>query len=912
MIKPDINPKYIQYYEPFVSKMKHRESGGRNTDSKGRLIKAPTSTAAGIYQITNGTWKLIEKQVGRPLNRYILEDNESAMHQLFNNYCSSLVSNGIPINGTTLYCLHFYGQAQWIKKAIANPNASIYTAFDSKAIKANSWLIRLGTLGAVVNNFAKSQRGPTIDKLSSVPYTGKSNGFKYTGEDDNTEINYEKPPPPPDKTITCKKNQTIQEFIDDNNILMTPKELIKYLNNSKSIYNAYTQEDKKNYKETSVDLIKLGTKVLVPMYQVASQKSIYTINQTIIENQKYIAFVEKEVKKLLNNPDYKRANIIDNDLDGSKEYGTLSKRLNNISVWIWTKSTDYQNGSHLIDITPFIIDINTNVGENGGNFSFTLPSLTYDNLKEKDTNTEKFELPINWMLDNDFESFISKNSFHTMVNLEDQKIICDYKDDNDELKSNNQILRRNHSFFNTLLQKNDIVFIRFERLEMDKVYPNNVSGEFRKIPISDIPNNVYDMIGLIDNVSISANSSQSDQTVSVQGRDLSKLLIDDSIYNFIVGFGVQSKEQIIQDTNPDKSTGRVTVDVSGEKFNVGDGIAQDMTFNFFETHSIDEWITFIFSQLTNTVIAPSNLFSAYKDRSMITSRQNSINNDGDFTYKKTLASGIWQIVKLCFDSETTKRRLADDSLSTNTGSIINMVRKYAQKPFIDFSMDTYGDKFYFSFRKPPFTYDSFKTNPCINIFEADIIQDSLDFDTECYSMFQLDSLGSLIDATDGKNLLVVPAVLFREIAQLFGVRNLNVASNYLDFDISVSNLTEANIQHLVDQQNNDLEWIIESHIYLPFTRKGSIIMKGDRRIKRGMNIRHMGTGEVYYVDNVSNYASFSENTERMTTIQVSRGMVEKDLDKYFNLSERYSVNDKFNYKLNYNNFRYLLERRQFR
>ena len=527
--------------------------------------------------------------------------------------------------------------------------------------------------------------------------------------------------------------------------------------------------------------------------------------------------------------------------------------------------------------------------------------------------SKEFDIPLMWMKSDLYESFISKNSTHETVDYNSCDFKCDFKDDNDELGSIGKFLRRKPSFFNTILQKNDLIFIRFEKLQLDKTYSDFTNGEFKKISTQDIPNNVYDMIGLIDQVSIQTDGENSSQTVTIQGRDLSKLVIDDTIYNFIVGYGVQDKEQIIKNANPDKSTGRITIDVGEERINVGDGIMQDMEFNFFQTHSVDEWIVFILSQLTNTVIVNDNLFSSYKDRSLITSRQNSTNSDGNFQYKKTLASGIWQIIKICFDSEATKRRLADDSLSTNTGSLINMIRKYAQKPFFELNMDTYGDRYYFSVRKPPFTYESFKTNPCINIHDYDIIHESLDFDDEHYSMFQLDALGSFIEATDGQNLIVIPAVLFQQLRDIWGLRNLNIASNYLDFDMSVSNLTETNLEHLRQQQIQDLNWVIESHIYLPFTRKGSITIKGDRRIKRGMNIRNMGTGEVFYVDSVSNYASFSgEQTERYTTLSVSRGIVEKYIDVYFNLVKMDTLNNKDSYQEKTENIKFLLSRKQFR
>lgn len=911
MIYPPINAQFAQYYQPFVNKMKIRESGGKNVDSKGRIIKAKTSSAAGIYQVTNGTWKLIEKQLNRRCDRYNLDDNESIMHQLFNNYCSELTRYGVKINNTTLYGVHFAGNAKWMKTAFGNPNLSVNYGFGSAALKANPFLVRLGTLGAVFNNFAKSMNGPNISQMSNAQFYGKSVDYQ-----NNSPSNTDSPalPPPVDKAVTSKKDQTVAEFIESNNILMTENELISYLDNGNSIFKSYNQKQKIEYKKASKELIVSGTKVMIPMYQLAAPKSIYTVNQTIIENLKYTAFVEKEVRKLLDNPDYKKINNFASSDEQSLNFGSLFKRMNNISVWVWSKATDFSNGSHLIDITPFIIDLNTNVGENGGNFSMTLPTITYESLKSKETAESKdFDIPVTWMQSELFESFVSKNSTHELTDFDSNDIKCDYKDDNDEIKVNNKILKRKPSFFNTILQKNDVVFIRFERLAVDRVYSGYESGEFRKIPAADLAGNVYDMIGLIDTVALATNGENSDQIVSIQGRDLSKLLIDDSIYNFIVGYGVQDREQIIKNSNQTKSTGRIAIDVDEARYNVGDGIAQDLEFNFFQTHSIDEWITFILSQLTNITIAPDNLFNGYKNRSMITSRQNSVNSNGDFNYKETLASGIWQIVKLCFDAPTLKRRLADDSLSTNTGSLINIIRKYAQKPFVDFNMDTYGDRFYFMFRKPPFTYDSFKTNPCINIFDSDITKESLEFDTEYYTMFQLDALGSMIDATDGANLITIPAVMMPEMAKIFGLRNLNIGSNYLDFDMSVSNLTTSNLDHLREQQANDLNWIIESHIYLPFTRKGSITIKGDRRIKRGMNIRNTGTGEVFYVDSVSNFASFgSDQSERLTTIQVSRGVVEKHLEVYFNLVKIDKLNDNYTYKEDIKNIQFLLSRKQFR
>ena len=76
-------------------------------------------------------------------------------------------------------------------------------------------------------------------------------------------------------------------------------------------------------------------------------------------------------------------------------------------------------------------------------------------------------------------------------------------------------------------------------------------------------------------------------------------------------------------------------------------------------------------------------------------------------------------------------------------------------------------------------------------------------------------------------------------------------------------------------------YLIESNAYLPFTRRGTIVLnKGDRRIKKGSYIEYERTGEVFYVEAVINSASISGNqVNRSTVLQVSRGMIKRFVDK---------------------------------
>ena len=86
---------------------------------------------------------------------------------------------------------------------------------------------------------------------------------------------------------------------------------------------------------------------------------------------------------------------------------------------------------------------------------------------------------------------------------------------------------------------------------------------------------------------------------------------------------------------------------------------------------------------------------------------------------------------------------------------------------------------------------------------------------------------------------------------------------------------------------DDLCWLLEVMAYKPFTRRGVIIIKGDRRIKRGMWIYYSKTNEIFYVDAVQNSISIDDKqTDRLTTLQVSRGMV-------LGFTEKVGVSDKF-------------------
>lgn len=161
----------------------------------------------------------------------------------------------------------------------------------------------------------------------------------------------------------------------------------------------------------------------------------------------------------------------------------------------------------------------------------------------------------------------------------------------------------------------------------------------------------------------------------------------------------------------------------------------------------------------------------------------------------------------------------------------------------------------------------------VNINEDDIIRDTLRHTQMAYSWYEIEDRGSFI----GQNIEMghVPAAYFDEYAQVFGNRKLQVTSNYSDFRFfQDKSEDESNYSDMYAEQASQLlTFMVETNIPLPFTREGTIVINGDRRIKKGTYIYLRSTREVYYVNGVTNSMSMSSMVDRTTTLNVSRGMV---------------------------------------
>jgi D-alanyl-D-alanine carboxypeptidase len=264
------------------------------------------------------------------------------------------------------------------------------------------------------------------------------------------------------------------------------------------------------------------------------------------------------------------------------------------------------------------------------------------------------------------------------------------------------------------------------------------------------------------------------------------------------------------------------------------------------------------------------------------------------------APGIWQIIKLALDTGVTNRKVIDSSLSTANGSLMNFLKKACQEPFVELIMDTYGDMYYLTVRKPPTDRkgilslleakvtvegknDNVKTNTpnsertiagIIDIEPDDVIDEELSFDdADAISWYHLQPQSSFLGG-DQVSLAYLPAIFLPEYADIWGSKPLQLQHNYLP---TIYSDTDKNSLDIIQKQAiEDLRYIIESNAYLPFTRKGIIKTNGDRRYKVGNLVRFKPTGEIFHIDHVKqDYVIHDGTIDRTSTIVVSRGMVEQ-------------------------------------
>lgn len=631
--------------------------------------------------------------------------------------------------------------------------------------------------------------------------------------------------------------------------LFTSVELYNYKDNKDQI--EATRTPFQEYPLTVDDvLINPGTIIKVPLDK--RDKKVRPLADNIyIPNSDFTAFLDSNITDIINDIGYKPITM-----PKTQTAENLSYRINNsVSVWLWSKGLGEQKDKgKLMDITPFVLGVNTNVGKNGGNFSLQLAPVVgeYLSTKEwglKDKSTIKYSY-------NGQQNFVHRASVR--YPKKDTFVGPKSEGDTDEAE-----FRRARTLFHSVIKANDLVFIKFETLESEKNLRNKENSE---LTIEDLfleeknladgfskgSKQLFDMIGLIDVNSESYTAGAADIGIQLAGRDLMKLLLEDGEYFFPASvYGVNGG--VVSDEKDDPSSKRL--------------FGQLDFYEAFTEQTIPNIIKFIIGNLVNVEMVDSDLFTYYG-----TKRTRDIN--------EVETKGIWQIVKLAFDDELKDRKVVDASLLTDQGNLFSFISgKIVQEPFAEFYGDTWGNQYYFTTRKPPTDQKSYNSlaEIAIDINNSDVYDSNLMFDdSEVYSWYSLEPSAMFFGSSKESILEYLPARFFASYARIWGSRPYSVKHNYLNYQAFTGTNTSVESSQQISQSIQDLAYIIESNAYKPFTRKGTITIRGDRRIKIGTCIRLKGTNEIFYVDSVSNsYSITNETTDRVTVLTVSRGMIEE-------------------------------------
>ena len=554
--------------------------------------------------------------------------------------------------------------------------------------------------------------------------------------------------------------------------------------------------------------------------------------------------------------------------------GYLRNQSSVLTVFVWSRTSYLQDGgSGYLDLTKDVQSVTTS-NSTQGRSSFTL------SLNSTQANFEEGRWVKKGIIDLSSGQQVTKTSLNY-------------------IDGNRGYRKRSSIYYKEILSKNDLVFISFEELGIESN---------RK----EISSNWYDMIGMIDSVQVNTSANNQIQ-VTINGRSLVKVLESDNSY--FNPYSVGHSASIFGETP--FSTRRF---LDGRYHNLDSVLSR----------SIVDSIKFIFHQISSIGFVPNDIFSNFQNLTVVSRSEIKLNNKKveqsavSELYKNVHVSeqkevkGIWQIMKLFVDDSVRDLRVVDDSISNPNGTIYDLIKKVAQEPFVEMFTDTYGDKFYIILRRPPFDQDAIlsflsnfineeesqaygpevhsgegsdiltfndsqlhpvnlstvvlsKGSKTLEVTEDMVINESLSYSDESYSWFQLTDKGNYAGAS--VYLGIFPGVYFDDYAQVFGNTRFSVISNYSNLDFWSDKSEGSRLDLYAKHASELLGWLIETHIYLPFTRTGSITIQGDRRFKAGTFLHYIPTDEVFYIKEVTHQLSVGVEINRVTTLSVERGMV---------------------------------------
>lgn len=412
--------------------------------------------------------------------------------------------------------------------------------------------------------------------------------------------------------------KTIKEFMEREYIYgITPDEFFSV--NKELIFQQYSEKDKENEKkrsgkwpesanDISVDsLLPYPCKLKINPNKILAEIAITQTNAQI-DTSDFYAFAYEKIQNILQDEGYK----ID----------STTKRNVDCQVFGWFKSM-YQLGlsqkkkqrtymgkgydSEFADLSRYVISLATSVTANGGSFTMRLPVISSRSsgvsimvTDDKINNGEQ-----------DVVGSFGRGSKDTMIyNFGKERSDFFAKSSFNDIESN---------YFNWLISSNDLIFISFEKLEMELKRNPLASGDSDNFDIETaISSGIYDMIGLVDDVKVVSDSSSSTAYVEVTGRDLMKLLIEDGSFFFNPSTTSFPSAVFVNEQSYGKQGDIREADIMNNTYNNPINRLRNVTgeLNIFINRinmDISYVLKAIMSQLANVEIVPSYVFDSWGD-----------------------------------------------------------------------------------------------------------------------------------------------------------------------------------------------------------------------------------------------------------------------------------------------------------
>jgi hypothetical protein len=594
-----------------------------------------------------------------------------------------------------------------------------------------------------------------------------------------------------------------------------------------------------------------------------------------------------------------------------KNRGVTAKDIRpQVRVFLWSRAKYLERSEDSIGFIDITKDIGlcsiSNHIKTGGDFSIDLSGVGYELAKDEvDNKSASVEKLIVTSGDDDV----------LMSNVNKEIAFSEQGDVASEFK-------RNIPYYQRIIGKNDLVFISYEKLKIDGAIDDDIDGKW------------YDMIGLVDHVAVSSTGSTNEISVAVRGKSLMSVLEDDNAYFNPFSIGHASSIYGDQPFKNGRYMGGQFQEISAiTARSIKDslefifsriatiGYVPDDVFNAFEDKTTityrSKWGEEGRETIKSEVKGIWQIMSAFIDSSITDLRvvDDSISNpDGSIFdlilkvcqdpfvefFTDTYGDRFWMIARkppftqeavfeaykeLPSDVDEDFQPFIGEQSSNSGGAEGETLNRYREK-LREKEQKRAQESGESNSEKPTVfgggavneldevTVTSSKYPKIININEDDVISDTLRMSSKGYAWYQVEQRGNFAGAN--QTLGHVPALYFDGLAQVIGNRRLSAVSNYSNYKFFSDKNTEDNIDLFAEQASQELAFLVETNIHLPFTREGTITMNGDRRIKVGNYIYFRPTDEVFYVTQVSQDISIGmETIDRTTTVQVERGMKAK-------------------------------------